>query len=175
MLSRCRSTICVLLCMVLAGCGYHLVGTTVSLPEDVSTIYVERFENRSNWADMDQRLIEALTLEWVRRRALELVNARADADVVLSGVILGVSIIPVSFDDNGRASQYQMTLTAAAKLSDVRGDKPEVLWEDLAFSRRTSYAVDPNAADYFDRQLEAMDRVATEFSRGLVTQVLEGF
>jgi outer membrane lipopolysaccharide assembly protein LptE/RlpB len=158
-----------------AACGYHLVGTSSFLPEDIENLYVETFENRTQWVDMDQRLNEALTLEWVRRGRLRLVDSAAKADVVLAGVIQGLAVVPVSYDEQGRANEYQMNLQAAVQLKDVRGDEPVVLWEDRAFSRRTSYEVDPSAANYFDRQNLAMDELAGNFSGALVTAVLEGF
>lgn len=158
-----------------AACGYHLVGTSSFLPEDIENLYVETFENRTQWVDMDQRLNEALTLEWVRRGRLRLVDSAAKADVVLAGVIQGLAVIPVSYDEQGRANEYQMNLQAAVQLKDVRGDEPVVLWEDRAFSRRTSYEVDPSAANFFDRQNLAMDELAANFSGALVTAVLEGF
>ena len=64
---------------------------------------------------------------------------------------------------------------AIVQLNDVRSDEPVLLWEDKAFSRRTSYQVDPRAEDYFDRQNIAMDVLSKEFSSALVTAVLEGF
>jgi outer membrane lipopolysaccharide assembly protein LptE/RlpB len=161
--------------LTLASCGYHLVGTTSFLPDDIENLYVESFQNQTKWVDMDQRLLEALTLEWVRRGRLRVVDSRAKADVVLSGVIRGLTVIPVSYDDQGRANEYQMSLQAAVQLIDVRGDDDEVLWEDKGFSRRTSYLVDPNAVDYFDRQNLAMDELSRSFSSALVTAVLEGF
>jgi outer membrane lipopolysaccharide assembly protein LptE/RlpB len=161
--------------LALAGCGYHLVGTASTLPEGVSTLFVERFQNQTRYVDMDQRIDEALTLEWVRRRRLQLVDEKASSDLVLNGVILNLSVAPVSFDEQGRATEYMMTLTTSVKLFDNRASEPKLLWEDLAFSRRNSYLVDPNAADYFDRQVLAMDRLAQDYSAALVSAVLEGF
>ncbi len=164
-----------LLALSLTSCGYHLVGTTSFLPEDIQDLYVESFKNQTKWVDMNQRLLEAMTLEWVRRGRLHLVDSPAKADVVLSGVIQRLAVIPVSYDEQGRANEYQMSLQAAVQLKDIRGDDPEVLWEDRAFSRRTSYQVDPNTVNYFDRQNLAMDELSSEFSSALVTAVLEGF
>jgi outer membrane lipopolysaccharide assembly protein LptE/RlpB len=158
-----------------SACGYHLVGTTSFLPEEIETLHVENFENQTRWVDMDQRLMEALTLEWVRRRRLRLVDNASQADVILSGTIQRLAVTPVSYDEQGRANEYQMSLQAVVQLKDVRGDEPEVLWEDKAFSRRTSYAVNPVAVDYFDRQTVAMTELSKEFSSALVTAVLEGF
>jgi outer membrane lipopolysaccharide assembly protein LptE/RlpB len=170
-----RILIVMLLLAELSACGYHLVGTTSFLPEEIDTLYVENFKNQTRWVDIDQRLMEALTLEWVRRRRLRLVDAPDQADVVLSGVIQRLAIIPVSYDEQGRANEYQMSLQALVQLRDVRGEEAEVLWEDKAFSRRTSYRVDPSAVDFFDRQNLAMDELSTDFSGALVTAVLEGF
>jgi len=170
-----RSLVALLLLIELSACGYHLVGTTSFLPEDIETLYVENFKNQTKWVAMDQRLMEQMTLEWVRRGRLRLVDSAAQADVVLSGVIQRLAVIPVSYDEQGRANEYQMSLQAMVQLKDVRGDEPEILWEDKAFSRRTSYGVDPRAVDYFDRQNLAMDVLSKEFSSALVTAVLEGF
>ncbi len=170
-----RIIVVLLLLAEVSGCGYHLVGTTSFLPEDIKTLYVEKFVNQTKWVDMDQRLMEALTLEWVRRRRLQLVDTPGQADVVLSGTIQRLAVIPVSYDDQGRANEYQMSLQAVVQLKDVRSEEAEILWEDKAFSRRTSYAVDPVAVNYFDRQNVAMDELSSDFAGALVTAVLEGF
>ncbi len=163
------------LLLILVGCGYHLVGTSTYLPEEIRTLHVELFENQTARADMDQRVAEALNLEWVRRGRFELVDRAEDADIVLSGTMTRLSVIPVSFDDSGRATEYQMTLLTGVRLYDVREEDPVLLWENKGFSRRTSYAVDELAVDYFDRQREAMDELSRFYSRALVSAVLEGF
>ena len=170
-----RVLVALLLVVEVTSCGYHLVGTTSFLPEEIETLHVENFVNQTKWVDMDQRLMEALTLEWVRRRRLQLVDNPREADVVLSGTIQRLSVIPVSYDDQGRANEYQMSLQAMVQLKDVRAEEAEVLWEDKAFSRRTSYAVDPVAVNYFDRQNIAMTELSKDFASALVTAVLEGF
>lgn len=170
-----RILVALLLVFELSSCGYHLVGTSSFLPEEIETLHVENFVNQTKWVDMDQRLKEALTLEWVRRRRLRLVDAPDQADVILSGTIQRLAVIPVSYDANGRANEYQMSLQAMVQLKDMRADEPAVLWEDKAFSRRTSYAVDPVAVNYFDRQNVAMTELSADFASALVTAVLEGF
>ncbi len=161
---------------LLASCGYHLVGTSSNyLPPELARLHVARFSNATSWADMDQRLTEAVSREWVRRRRFELVEDRSLADVELTGKIQAVLVSPVRFDDAGRATEYQMTLVASMKLVDIRGEEPVVLWEDKGFSRRTSYEVDTSTADYFDRQIEAIEQVSNDFARYLVSAILEGF
>lgn len=165
------------LMMVLSSaCGYHLVGTSGGyLGPELQTLYVSTFSNQTQWSDMGQRLTEAVTREWVRRRRFRLVDHKKKADLSLEGRITAVVVSPVQFDESGRASKYQMTLIASMALYDVRGEKPKLLWQDKSFSRRTSYVVDPRAADYFDRQTQAMDVVSEEYARSLVSTILEGF
>ncbi len=170
-----RAAAILLLSMAAAGCGYHLVGTVSSLPPDARTLHVATFVDRSGWAELSQRLTEAVTGEWVRRRRFVIVEDRSQADLELRGTVVHVGVTPVTVDEQGRATEYQMTLTLAVQLYDLRGGKPRLLWEDRAFSRRTSYTVDVNAVNYFDRQLEALDLLSGEIARNLVTAVLEGF
>ena len=170
-----RLSIVTTLVLGTAGCGYHLVGTTSNLPPELQSLHVSTFENQTRRADMDQRLTEAVIQEWVRRRRFQLSDSAKGVDLVLRGVITSVHVAPVTYDQSGRATDYQMTLSAMVQLEDVRGKEPVVLWQDRAFSRRTSYQVDVSALNYFDRQTEAMDEVAQEFARALVTAVLEGF
>ena len=163
------------LLLTLTGCGYHLVGTASYLPPEFQSLHVELFKNQTARADMDQRVAEALNLEWVRRGRFQLVDRPDQADIVLSGTMTRLSVIPVSFDESGRATEYQMTLLTEVRLYDVRGEDPVLLWEDKAFSRRTSYAVAEDAVDYFDRQRAAMEELSKDYSRALVSAVLEGF
>jgi len=167
----------ILICLTLlqAACGYHLVGSSSFLPEEYRNLYIERMKNNTSWPDLGQRVDEALAREWVRRRRFRLVDSPEDAQLVLEGSIQSISMLPVQLDERGRATQYQMTLVVATKLVDPRGEKPKVLWEDKAFSRRTSYDVDVSSANYFDRQVQAMEDVSEVLARALVTAVLEGF
>lgn len=173
--ARVKRLVAFLMLIVLTGCGYHLVGTASYLPPEFQSLHVELFKNQTSRGDMDQRVAEALNLEWVRRGRFQLVDRPDQADIVLSGTMTRLSVIAVSFDESGRATEYQMTLLTEVRLHDVREDDPVLLWEDKAFSRRTSYSVAEDAVDYFDRQREAMDELSKYYSRALVSAVLEGF
>lgn len=174
--ARLRGLLLAVALVGVAGCGYHLVGTGSSyLPEDLDTLYVVRFTDTTGRADLDQRLTEAVSQEWVRRRRFTLVDSPDGAELVLAGTITSIGVQPVTFDDRGRATEYQVTMSAKVALEDRTGDEPELLWEDAAFSRRTSYEVETTALDYFDRQTEAVERLSEEFAQALVSAVLEGF
>lgn len=157
------------------GCGYHLVGTSSNLAPTLQTLYVAPLISQTARSEVDQRLTEQITQEWVRRGRFQLVSSGDKADAVLSGTIKSAIVNPVQFDQQGRATQYQLTVTIDIQLVDRTGEKQVVLWRDERFSRNTAYPVDPLAKDYFDREIEALDTLSRSMARDLVTTILEGF
>jgi outer membrane lipopolysaccharide assembly protein LptE/RlpB len=161
--------------MAATGCGYHLVGASNNLPARLQTLYVAPLVNQSARSEVDQRLTEQISQEWVRRGRFQLVSSGDKADAVLSGTVKSAVINPVQFDQQGRATQYQLTVTIDVQLVDRTGEKPVVLWRDERFARNNSYPFDPLAKDYFDREIEALDLLSRNMARDLVTTILEGF
>jgi outer membrane lipopolysaccharide assembly protein LptE/RlpB len=170
-----RPAVLLLGAVVLSSCGYGLVGVSSNLPEHLQTLYVTPFVNQTSRAELDQRLTEQISQEWVRRGRFQLVASPDEADAVLSGTITAAIVTPVRFDAEGRANEYQLTVTADVQLVDRTKEKPVTLWHDTRFSRSTSYQVDVNATDYFDREVQAIELLSRDFSRGLVVTILEGF
>lgn len=171
----CAGSVILLAATLGIGCGYHLVGVSGNLPEHLQTLYVAPFVNQTGRAELDQRLVEEVTQEWVRRGRFQLASSADEADAVLSATISAANVSPVRFDEQGRATEYQLTVAADVQLVDRTGEKPVTLWRDQQFSRSISYAVDINSADYFDREVEAIERIARDFARGLVVTILEMF
>jgi outer membrane lipopolysaccharide assembly protein LptE/RlpB len=170
-----RRLLAVLALATSVGCGYHLIGTSGTLPPKLKKLYIAPFVSQTGRPDLDQRLAEAVSQEWVRRGRFQLVERAEDADAVMTCSLFGLQVNPVRYDDRGRATEYQMGVGADVKLVDRTGEKPVELWHDPRFSRSTSYLVDVNAADYFDQQVLAMEALAKDFARGLVVTILEGF
>ncbi len=173
-----RVGLAALLAVAAGACGYHLIGQSSSLPARLQKLYVTPFVNQTNRAELDQRLTEQVSQEWVRRGRFQLVSSPDQADVVLTGTVAAAASMPVQFDQYGRATQYQLTVTADVQFVDRTGEKPVVLWRDQHFTRTKAYDVNVTAAtsyDYFDREVEAMDLLAVDFARGLVVTILEGF
>ena len=164
-----------LLLALSVGCGYHLVGTSSNLAPSLQALYVAPLINQTARSEVDQRLTEQITQEWVRRGRFQLVSSGDKADAVLSGTVKSAVVNPVQFDQEGRATQYQLTVTIDIQLVDRTSEKQVVLWRDEQFSRNTAYAVDPLAKDYFDREVEALDTLSRGMARDLVTTILEGF
>ena len=82
-----------LACLLLAGCGYALVGRGSNLPADVRAVYLQPLANRTPRAQVEQILTRAIADELVTRQRFTVVAdaAQADAKTVLDHYIAALS------------------------------------------------------------------------------------
>ena len=158
----------------LSGCGYALVGRSNNLPPDVRGVFVRPFENRTNRAQVEQFLTNAVATELVSRPGLTLVRTEGEADAEMAGSVRSFVANPLTFDNQGRATRYEISIGAVVEVRRTGGDKA-VLWASDNFVVRESYDVDASAAGYFDREDPAIEQAARRFAEELVSSVLEGF
>jgi outer membrane lipopolysaccharide assembly protein LptE/RlpB len=156
----------------LAGCGYHLSGHSNALP-GIQTIGIPMFVNRTSRPEIEQRITEHIIDEFTTRGRARLVPGEEGAQAVLKGAILSYTQNPVTISEQGRATRYEILITAHVTLSEVATDK--ILWEDDHFLFKRQYDVAASALTFQDQEIVAVDEVATDFARSIVTSILEGF
>ena len=157
----------------LASCGYALVGHSNFLEPSIKTIEVPAFVNRTTRVELEQRVTQAVAEEFVSRGNLQLVPSSKDAHVILRGSIDSFNIFPIAFDQ-GRATRYQISITAKIELLDHRNED-KVLWKNDQYRFTENYEVNVNSVDAFDQETRAIREIAVRFAEGLVTNLLEGF
>ncbi len=103
---------------------------------------------------------------------------REGVDAVLIGEILGIAVAPAAFNDQQQATRYAVTLVAKIEFRDLKTDK--VLWQNpqMVFTEQydvttTQTATDPNA--FLGQNVNAMERLASEFARTIISAILESF
>jgi len=140
------------------GCGYTLVGKGSTLPESIKVVQFTTLENRTQRAGLEQRLSSEIARELASRGRFKVQSGSEGANALLSGAVSGFDLYPVSFDAQGRATDYQVRVTAQVSLKTV----PEgtTLWENPAYTFRDNYQFSASAASYVDRENEAIDKVA---------------
>jgi outer membrane lipopolysaccharide assembly protein LptE/RlpB len=164
-----------LLPVMLSSCGYALVGSANNLlAPTVHTIEVPAFVNRTTRVELEQRVTQSVASEFVSRGRLKLVNTPAAADVILRGSIDSFGIFPVAFNSQGRATQYQISITAKIELLDHRAED-KVLWKNDQYRFTENYQVNTESTDAFDQETRAINEIAVRFAESLVTNLLEGF
>lgn len=156
----------------LSGCGYHLAGHSRALP-GVRTVGIPTFVNRTSRPELEQRVTEHVIDEFTTRGRVRIVSGEEGAQAVLKGTILTYTLNPVSINEVGRATRYEIMITAHVILSEVGTDK--ALWEDDHFLFKKQYDIASSPSSFVDQEIVAIDDVATDFARSVVTSILEGF
>src|SRR5438477_11909436 len=159
---------------LLSGCGYALVGSGNSLDPKIKTIAVPAYVNKTTRVELEQRVTQAVAEEFVSRGRLRLVTTPSDADAILRGSIDSFGIFPIAFNTQGRATQYQISITAKIELLDHRNED-KVLWKNDQYRFAENYQVNLESTDAFDQETRAIAEIAERFAETLVTNLLEGF
>jgi outer membrane lipopolysaccharide assembly protein LptE/RlpB len=160
-----------------AGCGYSLAGRGSFLPSYIQTIGVPLFENVTPAFNVEQPLTERVRAEFIGRGKYKVIPDNTGADAVLTGRITNIGLTPVSFTDQQQAARYELRVTAAFEFRDQRENR--ILWENPAlvfvqeYEISTSAIVDPSA--FLGQEANAIDRIATDFAKTVVTAIVEAF
>ena len=162
------------LILALSGCGYALVGRGSNIPSDIRSVYLQPLENRTQRSQVEQALTRAVADELVTRQRFAVVGSETEATAEILGAVTGFGVTPVTFDQEGRATEYEIAITAQITFKRV-GQEGAVLWKSDRYTFRENYPVDPSSAEYFDREDQAIEVASKRFAETLVTNLLEGF
>ncbi len=162
-----------ILCLSLFGCGYRLVGTASNIPPEIRRVHLKPLDNRTARVQVDQILTRALADELVTRQRFEILSDGTDADAEIGGSVTNFLVRPVAFDLDGRATEYEIAITAQVSFRQLAPDR--VVWANDRYSFRESYRLEASELGYFDRETPAIEATAKKFAETMVTDLLEGF
>ena len=161
-----------------SNCGYALAGRGSFLPAYIRTVGIPTFTNRTTVFNLETTLTQKVRAEFIGRGKYQILPQGGDVDALLTGEVSSVTITPASFSPQQLASRYAITMTARIELRDVRANM--VLWENPGLVFRQEYeatsgrsAIDPAA--FFGQDVNALDRLTSDFARTIVSAILEAF
>ena len=142
------------------ACGYRFVDSNAGLPDDVRTVYVEPFVNRTGDAGLGNGLAVALRRELTRQQRPRVAEGVEGADAVLSGVIRHYGIRDVAVNRFDEVLQMEARLDVEATLR--RRESKEVLWPRQLIRLREVYdtargAVVPGSSGFLRNTLNVED------------------
>jgi len=139
---------------VVGSCGYTLVGKASNIPEDIRSVYLEPFENRTARVEVEQVLTQAIADELVTRPRFDLVTTEAEADAVIRGAVTGFRVAPITFTNDGRAQEYELTIVTDVSFRRVSlpgaEEEGEVIWANDRYQFKESYEVESPDSDFFN-------------------------
>lgn len=177
--SRRAAATLIFVSLLTTSCGYALAGRGVTVDPTIKIVAVPMFLDRTAKAGLDETITTLVMEELLNRGRFQVVSETAGADAVVEGTLTRYLARPVGFEDAQRgettqtqASRYSITLTANVRYAKV--GVREAIWENASFQASDEYDLG-DADNFFDREEQAIDRLAEEFSRRLVAAMLEAF
>jgi len=160
------------------GCGYSLAGRGSFLPATIRVIGVPEFANQTTYVEVERRFTERVRSEFIGRGRYQVLAQESGADAVLRGTITGLSIVPANFNDNQQATRYIIVVNTKIEFVDLKTNK--ALWENPSMVFREEYDLPPdtqagNPSAFFGQGSNALERVANDFARSVVSAILEAF
>jgi hypothetical protein len=162
----------------MSGCGYSLAGRGSFLPTYIKTIGVPLFTNNTPVFNIEQRVTDRVRSELIGRGRYKVETGRTGVDAVLLGEIVSVVGAPAAFNPQQQATRYAVTMVVKVEFRDLKTDK--ILWSNPGMQFTEQYDVttvttglDANA--FLGQDANALERLATEFARALVSAILEAF
>ena len=160
---------------VSVSCGYHTGGKAVRLPPDLRTIYVPAFVNATQTYHVSETLTAAVVRELRSRTNYRVItsNNDASADATLNATVTSATTGALTYDSvTGRISSSLVVVTVRVSLVNNNG---KVLWDNPSFLFREQYQVSTDPASFFSEENPAVQRIASDFSRSLVSDLLESY
>jgi outer membrane lipopolysaccharide assembly protein LptE/RlpB len=167
-----RLAVAVLVCAALAAaCGFGFKGKA-QLPGGAQHLFVDIFENRTNQLGLETTVTNAVVFEFTRRSRQSMVSNRADADLIMRGIVRSVELgtAVARFRDSGGARTVTLTL-------DVQMVAPDgqVKWSATGLTDSDTFVVSDNTFLSQDMQRATLAVVATRLAERIYNQFTRNF
>jgi hypothetical protein len=160
------------------ACGYTLAGRGAFLPPEIRTVGIPEFTNATPYSDVERLFTDKIRTELIGRGKYKVLPQATGVDAVLRGAISSMTITPANFNQQQQATRFRISITTSIELVDLKTNKK--LWENPSMMFREEYdlpadlqAGDPSA--FFGQSSNALQRVATDFARTVISAILEAF
>lgn len=157
--------------LFLSACGYHLAGKGGHIPDNIKSIGIPVFVNKTMEPIVEEEFTPLVIREFMKDSRIRVVDRR-EADLILDGSVTSYKESPLSFNEAQEALEYRITVTAHIKLT--RQDSNSVLWEkDVAKS--SEYRVSSDVMETKTKKLLAIKQIALNLSEEVTDRVLWGW
>lgn len=153
---------------VIALCGCSSYRWTSRVPEEIRTVAVPVFENRTLSAELGP-IVSQYVLREFQREGTFSIRRSGDSSIEVQGSIVKADRRPVSYDRayGSRASEYRYLVTA--EVSIVNKDSGRVLQANRKYVGETTFLVQ---GDLLTSQRNAAQRIAQDLARQIVDDVV---
>lgn len=97
-----------------------------ALPSYLETIYIEDFEDRTNYPGVREEFMDKVTEAFISDNSLKVIEDEKSSDLILKGSIVSIRRRPVSITSQEQVQEFQMVMTIQAECQNTHNQKP--LW-----------------------------------------------
>lgn len=144
----------------------------MAIPANIDSVAIPIFTNKTTKYRLEQRLTAAVVDEFLSRTRYRIVPDASQGKALLAGEVTEFTSTPVIFA-GGAGSTFLVTVRMRVLLRDTTTQK--LLFENNNFYFREEFEISRGSREFFPEEGPAMDRLAREFSRTLVSSILEAF
>lgn len=160
--------------VLLAGCGYHVVGRGGALPPATRVLAVLPFANDTRQPGLSQQISAAVAREFQDRAPYRVQATLAGSDAAVHGDLRSVTVNPVTFDAaSGRATTVEVVIHLQAWVTAEPSGKELFRNNDMVFHEQ--YQISTQEQDFFEEDSTAFIRLSHEVAKTLVADILEAF
>ncbi len=123
--------------ILMAGCLGYRVGTL--LPEDIRTIYVPAFGNKTGERNLEVGATNAVINKLNVDGTLKVVSKEEEADSVLKVTIVDYKLRPVRYRNVSDPSEYRVTVIVEATLMNQHTGEP--LWKNKRLGGESEFVI----------------------------------
>lgn len=150
--------------------------TETGLPKGIRRVAVPAFQFEPAGARfrVESRFTDAVSRELLRRGGgLKIQGTLDGADAVIEGTIRDFSFSGVLLDTDGRARVYEVTITVAVTVRDLKEGR--ILYDNQNLVFRDSFEFSDDPRSFFNEEDPAVERMARAFAESVVSALVNGF
>jgi outer membrane lipopolysaccharide assembly protein LptE/RlpB len=166
-----RMGLCLLLVVVLAGCGYQLMGQAGTIPGHLQRISVPMFTNNTTVPGLEQLVTAAVRTQLQRDGRVRL-GTDANSATQLGGEVKRYELMLLATNRDDFALEYRIEVEVHVVAEDLR-QRQAVLDQTLAVT--TEYVVSPQIVPTEIARERALLAVAREAGERVVSLLLDRF
>lgn len=157
--SRIKLGLLLILVSAVIGCGYTFAPQGEHIDRRIKNIYVEPFGNKTAQAEIENFMRTAFIDQIIQNSRFKAVPSIEQADAIISGNILNLNTIALSYRKSILAAEERMTVSLEATFREK--DSGKTLWS----SRNVTATVDYELQDDMNIMPATKKRALTKLSR----------
>jgi hypothetical protein len=149
--------------------------TNSGLPKDIKVVAVPVFQTEAKGLRyrVESRFTDAVSTQLLRGgHGIKVQGATTGADAVVEGTIRDFTFSGVLLDSQGRARVYEVTVTSAVTIRDLRDNK--ILYDNQNLVFRDSFEFSEDPRSFFNEEDPAVERMARAFAESVVSTIVNG-